>query len=306
MNPIIETKNLTRKFEHALAVRDLNLEVAEGSIYALLGSNGAGKTTAIQMIMNVLAPSSGSARVMGMEAKNLGPQEWQKIGYVSENQRLPEWMTLRQLIGYCRPFYPSWDDALCEKLRIDFALSPDRKIGELSLGMKMKAALLSVLSYRPQLLVLDEPFNGLDVLVREDFIAGVMELSGQEKWSVLISSHDIDEIEKLADHVGFMSGGRLELQESTESLQDRFRSVEVILEGAMDSPPPLSAGWLVQEKAGNVFRFVDSRFATEEAAERTIRSFIPGAASCSFSPMPLRNIFLAIARSSRKKQAVLG
>ncbi len=118
-----------------------------------------------------------------------------------ENQRLPEWMTVEQLINFCRPMYPTWDPAFCTKLLEEFDLPLDRKLKHLSRGMKMKAALLTSLAYRPRLLVLDEPFSGLDPLVRDEVIRGMLELTEQENWTVLISSHDIDEVERLADWV---------------------------------------------------------------------------------------------------------
>ncbi len=201
MNSVITTQNLTRRYGEVAAVSGLTLTVPEGSIYAFLGANGAGKTTTIKTLMNILTPSSGSARVLGVNSTLLGPKEFAQIGYVSENQRLPEWMTVEQLINFCRPMYPTWDPAFCTKLLEEFDLPLDRKLKHLSRGMKMKAALLTSLAYRPRLLVLDEPFSGLDPLVRDEVIRGMLELTEQENWTVLISSHDIDEVERLADWV---------------------------------------------------------------------------------------------------------
>ncbi len=152
--------------------------------------------------MNLLEPTSGEARVLGVDSRKLGPRERERIGYVSENQKLPEWMTVRQLLDYCRPFYPTWDRDLEASLLKQFELPPERRIRELSRGMMMKAALLTSLPYRPKLLVLDEPFSGLDPLVRDEFIRGMLEVSQQSDWSIFISSHDINEVEQLADRVG--------------------------------------------------------------------------------------------------------
>jgi ABC-2 type transport system ATP-binding protein len=134
MNNVIETNNLTRSFTGTYAVRDLSLSVPEGSVFAFLGPNGAGKTTTIKMLMNILEPTSGQASVMGVETRRIGPRELARIGYVSENQKMPDWMTVGQLIDYCRPFYPQWDDAFCTKLREQFELPLDRKLKHLSRG----------------------------------------------------------------------------------------------------------------------------------------------------------------------------
>src|SRR5688500_9635944 len=151
--------------------------------------------------MNIMRPSGGEAHVLGVDSRRLGPRQLETIGYVSENQQMPQWMTLAELLAYCRPFYPTWDDALCRKLVDDFELPLDVKIGRMSRGMRVKAALVTALAYRPLLLVLDEPFSGLDPVVREDLVHGVLERAGEEQWSVLISSHDLDEVERLVDSV---------------------------------------------------------------------------------------------------------
>jgi ABC-2 type transport system ATP-binding protein len=303
---MIETKNLTRTFGLNAAVDGLTLQVPEGCIYAFLGSNGAGKTTTIKMLMNIVRATSGTAQIMGVEPAKLSPREWQKIGYVSENQQLPEWMTVQQLINYCQPLYPTWDPALCDKLRQDFDLPLERKLKEFSRGMKVKASLLTSLAYRPQLLVLDEPFTGLDALVRDEFVRGVLELSEQEKWTVFISSHDIDEVERLADHIGVINQGKLYLQESTESLQAHYRQVEVILAQPREKlPAAWPVAWLRPEVQGNVVRFIDSTFVSVEKAETGVKALLPEATTFSFSPLSLRNIFLALARSFRPSSSTL-
>src|SRR3954468_6856104 len=216
---IIETHTLSRRFGKMDAVHELNLGVPAGSIFALLGPNGAGKTTPIKGLMNLLPTPTGAASVLGVDSRKRGEREFAQIGYVSENQQMPLWMTVRQLLDYCRPFYPTWDCDLERTLLAQFALPEDRKLKHLSRGMLMKAALLSSLAYRPKLLVLDEPFSGLDPLVRDEFIRGVLEVSASGDWTVLVSSHDIEEIERLCDRVALLDHGRLQLNETTEALQ---------------------------------------------------------------------------------------
>ncbi|MBK8857258.1 MAG: ABC transporter ATP-binding protein [Opitutaceae bacterium] len=294
---IIETHQLSRRYWRTEALRDLTLAVPAGSVSALLGANGAGKTTAIKVLMNLLPPSGGEARVLGVDSRRLGERERAQIGYVSENQVLPPWMTVRQLLDYCRPFYPTWDRDLETKLMTQFDLPAERKIKHLSRGMRMKAALLSSLAYRPKLLVLDEPFSGLDPLTRDDLVRGLLEAAVHGEWSVLVSSHDIEEVERLADHVSLLDAGRLQFSESTVALLGRFRRVEVTLPAlppSIANPPP---SWLEFEQAGGLARFVDTQYEYE-ATERHCRERFP-AGTLTVQPMTLREIFIALARAKR-------
>ena len=304
MKSIIETERLGVAYGRTEAVRDLTLQVPEGSIYAFLGPNGAGKTTTIKTLVNLLEPSGGVARVFGVDSNRLGPRELAQIGYVSENQRLPEWMTVAELAAYCRPMYPTWDDAFCARLLAEFSLPPDRQLKHLSRGMKMKAALLVSLAYRPRLLILDEPFSGLDPLMRDEFARGILELSEQENWTVFLSSHDIDEVERLADWVGIIDHGSLYLSESAESLQMRFRSVSLTLPGAASLPDGLPAEWLTAEASGATVRFVESRYRPG-ATEAEIARLFPDAGPPGIAPLSLRNLFLTLAKTFRPAASLL-
>lgn len=296
---IIETNQLTRRFGSIDAVRDLTLVVPQGSVFALLGANGAGKTTAIKVMMNLLAPSGGTARVLGVDSQQLGEREFAQIGYVSENQKLPVWMTVRQLLDYCRPFYPTWDRVLEKKLLGQFDLPEHRVLKQLSRGMLMKAALLSSLAYRPNLLVLDEPFSGLDPLARDDFMRGVLEASDLGDWTVFVSSHDIEEVERLADQIAFIETGRLRFSESTEQLLGRFRRVEVVL-GNLGSRVALPLpGWLEFERVGGLVKFIDPQFDAV-ATERACRERFPDSV-VKAHPMTLREIYLTLARQTRQE-----
>jgi ABC-2 type transport system ATP-binding protein len=291
---IIETHGLSRRFLGTEALSGLDLAIAEGKVAALLGPNGAGKTTTIKLLMNLLTPSAGSARVLGVDSRRLGPPQFVQIGYVSENQQPPLWMTVQGFLDYCRPFYPTWDRDLERTLIAQFDLPLGRKLKQLSRGMLMKAALLSSMAYRPKLLVLDEPFSGLDPLVREEFVRGVLEASLSGDWTILISSHDIEEVERLADQVILLDRGRLHLSESAESLQSRFRRVEAQLTGESPSPPD---GVLEWERSGTLLKFVETAYCGEET-ERSWREQFPGAI-VSAQPMSLREIFLTFARGRR-------
>lgn len=297
MGNAIETSGLGKSFGRNAAVRGLNLAIPEGAVFAFLGPNGAGKTTTIKMLMNIIKPSEGRASVLGVPSTELGAKDFQKIGYVSENHEIPEWMTVRRLVEYCKAFYPTWDGAFCERLLGQFQLPLDRPIKSLSRGMRMKATLVSSLVYRPRLLVLDEPFTGLDVLVRDEFVRGVLELSEEEQWTVFISSHDIDEVERLADWVGIMKDGELQLCEPVSALQGRFRKIEATLPSESGELSQVPESWLLVERAGHRLSFVESRFSGDTEPE--LRRRAPGCGQVDANPMSLREIFLALARTYR-------
>ncbi len=296
MSNSIETSKLGKSFGGNAAVKGLDLAVPEGTVFAFLGPNGSGKTTTIKMLMNIIRPSHGEAAVMGVKSTELGAKEFAQIGYVSENQEIPEWMTLGRLLRYCKPFYPTWDDGFCERLLKQYQLPLDRPLKSLSRGMKMKATLLSSLVYRPRLLVLDEPFSGLDVLVRDEFVRGVLELSEQEKWTVFVSSHDIDEVERLADWVGIIKEGELQLCEPASSLQARFRKIDAVLSSDGADLGQVPRSWLLVERAGHRLSLVESQYRDGET-ERELRSRVAGCEQIDASPMSLRDIFLTLART---------
>jgi ABC-2 type transport system ATP-binding protein len=298
MNAVIDMHEVSKRFRRTVAVDGLTLAVPEGAVTAFLGPNGAGKTTTIKCILDMLRPERGSITVCGQDSRRLGPEQLRQIGYVSENQELPLWMTVGQFLDYCRPMYPTWDGALAARLLKVLDLPLDRTLRALSRGMRVKAALLSSLAYRPRLVILDEPFSGLDPLVRDEFVRGLLELTEQEGWTVFISSHDIEEVERLADRVAVIDRGRLQLAEPVENLQQRFRSVEVALPDAATVPVGLPASWLNPEANGRVVCFTDSAFDEAELAAAVARHF-PAAKQHQVTLLSLRQIFVALARTYR-------
>jgi ABC-2 type transport system ATP-binding protein len=295
MTPVIQTQNLSRSYGRTAALHGLDLTIPKQAIYALVGPNGAGKTTIIKLLMNILRPTTGSAQVLGHPTATLAGEAFTHIGYVSENQELPEWMRVSYFLDYLRPFYPTWDSVLEKHLLRQFDLPLDRSIKHLSRGMKMKVALASVLAYRPALIVLDEPFSGLDPLVRDELIEGLLERAPES--TILLSSHDLAEIESFATHVGYLDRGRLLFSEEMATLSDRFREVEITLNQPEPLPANIPATWLQPQSAGTVIRFTHTEAANGAAATELAQIF-PNARDITLNPMTLRSIFLAIARSS--------
>src|SRR6516162_9820491 len=206
MPQVIHTKQLSKRFGRIIALDRMNLDVPEGALYALVGQNGAGKTTTIKVLMNLIR-AGGSATVLGTDSRDIRGKSYTQIGYVSENQEMPEWMKVGALLNYLREFYPTWDRALEQSLIKQFELPLDRRIKSLSRGMKMKLALASALAFHPRLIVLDEPFGGLDPLVRDQLIESLLERAAES--TVFISSHDLAEIESFSIHVGYLESGKL-------------------------------------------------------------------------------------------------
>ena len=296
---MIEISHLSKRFRKTDAVSDLSLTVPEGQITAFLGPNGAGKSTTIKCLLNLHRPDAGEITVLGTDSRKPGPAQFTQIGYVSENMELPLWMTVKQFLDYCRPLYPQWDKDFEAKLMRQFELPTATKLKDLSRGMRMKAALLSSLAYRPKLVVLDEPFSGLDPLVRDEFIRGLLELTEQEGWTVFVSSHDIEEVQRLADRIAIINRGSLALDETSDSLQSRFRAVEVVLPDDTKAPTNLPTDWLHAETTGRTLRFIHSRHSSDEALAATVQSTFTASPKPEIRPMSLREIFVALARAYR-------
>jgi ABC-2 type transport system ATP-binding protein len=301
IEPSIATHSLTRMYGAHTALKDVTLSVEPGSVYALVGPNGAGKTTLIQLLMNLQDATSGTAEVLSLPTDEIRGAALNRIGYVSESQEMPEAMTVGGFLGYMRPFYPTWDHELERQLLRDFALPLDRKLRHLSRGMRMKAAFVSTLSYRPALLVLDEPFSGLDPLVRDELIQGLLDRIGET--TLFLSSHDLAEIESFASHVGYLEQGSLLFSEEMTTLSGRFRQVEFRIETSGAQPARLPETWLEIEHASSRVRFKDSAFTTPEEAIACILAIFPSANEIVFEPLSLRSIFLANARTRRDVRA---
>lgn len=209
MNEVIAVSGLTRRFGANTALDAVDLTIARGGVYGLVGANGAGKTTLIKHILGLLRAESGSVRVFGKDPVEDPVGVLSRIGYLSEENDLPGWMRVEELMRYSKAFYPNWDDAYAEELRKTFGLDPAAKIKSLSKGQKARAGLVIALAYRPELLLLDEPSSGLDPIVRRDILGAIMRTIADEGRTVLFSSHLLDEVEQVADHVTMIKAGRI-------------------------------------------------------------------------------------------------
>ena len=174
MELAIEASALTKRFGSTIALDDATFSVGTGDIFGLVGPSGAGKTTLLYVLLNLHRPISGSALILGRPAHALAPRDFQEIGFVTESQHIPDTMTIAQYLAYLKPFYEKWDNALAERLLFMFDLPRKRPLKHLSRGMRMKALFVSSLAFRPKLLLMDEPFSGLDPLVRDEILTAIL------------------------------------------------------------------------------------------------------------------------------------
>jgi ABC-2 type transport system ATP-binding protein len=290
---MIRTEKLEMYFGRVHALRGADLVVKEGSATALLGANGAGKSTLIRILMNLYQPSRGTATVLGVDSRRLTPHELRHIGYVAESQEMPERFTTTAYLNYLRPFYPSWDRDLELALLRRFDLPRYQNIGHLSHGMRMKLRLLCALAFHPTLLILDEPLSGLDPMSRDDLVESL--LGNAEGVTILISSQEVNEIEGLATHVALLDGGQFVLQETTQTLTDRFREVRVTLDREAMPPLRIDPSWMQLQTSGNVLSFVEGDFSEDKFEQ--VKSRFHDARWVEVQPMGLRSIFSTLART---------
>lgn len=297
MTSAIATESLTKRYGRVTALDGLTLTCSEGGVHALVGPNGAGKTTLIKILMNIFRASSGTATLLGRDSTKISGEAFAHIGYVSENQQLPLWMRVGSFLEYLRPFYPTWDYPFEQHLITQFELPLDRKLKHLSRGMRMKAALAAALAFRPKLIVLDEPFSGLDPVVRDELTQAL--LNRTDNSTIFLSSHDLAEIENFATHLAYLDAGRLRLSEDIASLRARFRDVEILFDNPVTTPNELPPGWHQFTASDCTVKFTDSAFSLEAIQADATRLFGP-IRNANFSQVTIRNIFLALAKSNRK------
>jgi ABC-2 type transport system ATP-binding protein len=224
-DPAIGVSGLTRRFDARIALDAVTLSLPRGAVYGLVGANGAGKTTLIRHILGLLRAEQGSVRVFGLDPVADPVGVLSRIGYLSEENDLPGWMRVHELLRYSRAFHAGWDDAYADELRRQFALDPAAKVKSLSRGQKARAGLLVALAYRPELLVLDEPSSGLDPIVRRDILGAILRTIADEGRTVLFSSHLLDEVEEVADHVTMIAAGKIVLSAPLADIGEKHGSL---------------------------------------------------------------------------------
>lgn len=230
-NYAIEIKDLKKAYGRNKVLKGLNLKIPKGAIYAYLGENGSGKTTTINLILNLLNPDSGSINVLGLDSRKNEIEVRRKIGYVAEFPVMYEWMKVKEIMGFAKSFYPRWDDTRVNNLIKDLEIPLDKKISEFSKGMKAKVALVLAMAHKPEILIFDDPTSGLDANARRQFVQVVLSLVEEEKVTVFFSSHLITELERMADHVGLLQNGILRFEMPLEELKNKVKKIKISFKG---------------------------------------------------------------------------
>ena len=287
---VIETKALAKSYGRHVAVRGVDLVVPEGACVVLVGANGAGKSTTLQMLVNLVAPTSGEAMVLGRSSRTLRAEAFQRIGYASESQVLPP-LTTDQFFDYLRGLYPNWDAELESRIRARLKVPDRRSLRALSRGERMKTAIAAALPFAPELVIMDEPLGGLDPVSREEVVDLLIDRAPDT--TMLLSSHDLADLERLATHVVVMHAGRLILQDDVETVLSSFRAVTVRGASGEHRPTP---DWLGVQGQGDDLRFVHSRFTETSLAE--IQSAVGSDAKIAVARMGLPAIMAAVMRAA--------
>jgi ABC-2 type transport system ATP-binding protein len=227
MTHAIETSGLAYRAGRDFAIRDLALHVPAGSVYGFLGPNGAGKTTTIRLLLGLLRPSAGTITVLGEPMPARATAVLARTGYVPERPHVHPTLTVRESVDFHRAFYPTWDARWAADLLARFELAPDRKVSALSKGETGKLLMLLALAQRPELLVLDEPTDGLDPVVRRDVLEALLDFVSQAGASVLISSHLVHELERICDWIGVMDRGGLVAELPMQELKAGIKRLRV-------------------------------------------------------------------------------
>jgi ABC-2 type transport system ATP-binding protein len=247
MDPVIRLENVTKRYGSQVALDHVSLEVPPGTVFALLGENGAGKTTAIRVLLGLTDPDEGKATVLGIDSARHGHDVRSRVGYVPERPTLYEWMTVSEIGWFTAGFYGSGFFQRYLHLAADYQLPLKRQIKSLSKGMRAKVSLSLALAHEPELLILDEPTSGLDTLVRREFLEGMVDIAAAGR-TVLLSSHQIGEVERVADIVAILRAGKLLLVERLETLKDQIRELNITLAADTSAVPPISGQILAERR----------------------------------------------------------
>jgi len=290
---IIETRKLKKSYDGKTAVGGIDLTVGRGSIHGFLGRNGSGKTTTIKMLLGLTHPTSGEALVFGLrpEDRKEGVLIRQRVGFVSEEKGLYEYAKVEQMIAFTRSFFPNWDRELEERLLNLFELPLKQAIRKLSKGMHTKLALLLALPRRADLLMLDEPTEGLDPAVTEDVLQLLVGMAAGGT-TIFFSSHRLSEVEQIADQISIIERGHVVVEGALDDLKENFRRIHMVFEKEAPEVALAAVGAAQFRRAGRSLTV----FADRDVETIVDQAYLHDAISVDVAPVTLKEIFLECAR----------
>lgn len=238
-DPVIRIQSLSRRFGKKQALEDVSFNVPKGCVFGLVGENGAGKSTLLKHALGLLKPSQGTVEVFGMNPVHEPAAVLGRIGYLSEDRDMPDWMRIDQLMNFQSSFFPNWDRSYAAELVEMFDLPVKQRIKGLSRGQRARVGLLLAIAHRPDLLLLDEPSSGLDPVVRRDILAAIIRTVADEGRTVLFSSHLLDEVQRVCDHIAMLHNGHLLLCDRLETILEQHERLTIRLTKPATTPPAI-------------------------------------------------------------------
>jgi ABC-2 type transport system ATP-binding protein len=292
---VVDVSDLSRSFGGRTALDGVSFRATAGQVYGLMGANGAGKTTFLKHLLGLLRATTGSVRVFGLDPVRDPVGVLSRVGYLSEDQDLPGWMRVGELMRYTQAYHSTWDAAYERELLETFALDPTRKISDLSKGTRAQAGLIAAVAHRPELLILDEPSSGLDAVVRRDILDAIVRAVADDGRTVIFSSHLLDEVERMSDHVTMIQNGRVTLSGVLDDVRRGYQRSRVHFVDPFDRPPVLDTA-LVMEGGGRAWSVIHS--GSLEQFRHSVRAC--GGEVVESRDATLEEIFLA--RTGRGRQ----
>lgn len=298
--PVIRTRGLTRYFGRKRAVYELDLEVPQGSVFALLGRNGSGKTTTIRMLLGLLQPSRGDAKILGYESQALPPEARARVGYMTEEHQLYGWMAVRQAGDFQSRFYPRWNNKIFRAIIGHFGLSPQARIKDLSRGERAGLCLALTLAPDPELLILDDPAMGLDPVARRSLVESMIYLTRRADRTIFFSSHQLADVERVADYIAVLDQSVLRACCPAESFRARVQQVRLRFSGPPPRLPDIP-GLLQAFRTAEDLRVVCVNY--DQRTEQALRALNPIA--IELAPLTLEDALISYLGARGEKSFIL-